>query len=157
MKTGAEKLKEKNAEKEARAKKALLIALESSLGVVTTACEKVGISRNTYYNYLKDDLEFAEKCKEFTEVALDFVESKMYQKTNGVKVKGDNGVYTTPPSDTMIIFYLKCKGKKRGYIERQDFHFTNDGKEEDMTQEEIEMELQRLRNEHSETQSQSVD
>jgi transcriptional regulator of acetoin/glycerol metabolism len=36
----------------------LLEALEKSLGVVTTACSKVGCSRETFYKYCKEDEEF---------------------------------------------------------------------------------------------------
>ena len=39
-------------------KKAIIEALEKSLGVVTTACKKVGIGRTQYYNWLKDDKVF---------------------------------------------------------------------------------------------------
>ena len=40
-------------------KKAIIEALEKSLGVVTTACKKVGIGRTQFYNWLKEDYEFA--------------------------------------------------------------------------------------------------
>ena len=36
-------------------KKALVDALEKSLGVVTTACKQVGIGRTTFYNYYNED------------------------------------------------------------------------------------------------------
>ena len=37
-------------------KKAIIEALEKSLGVVTTACKNVGIGRTQFYNWLKNDL-----------------------------------------------------------------------------------------------------
>ena len=38
-------------------KKAIIDALEKSLGVVTTACKNVGIGRTTFYEWMKDDQE----------------------------------------------------------------------------------------------------
>lgn len=86
-------------------KKAILEALEKSLGVVTTACKNVGIGRTTYYQWLKDDEDFATQVKDIDEVALDFAESKLHKQI------ADGNV-------TATIFYLKTKGKHRGYIER---------------------------------------
>lgn len=105
-------------------KKALLEALESSLGIVTKACRVVECSRKTFYQYCRDDPEFDEAVKEVGNVALDFAESKLFEKIEGVTVskgkdeQGEEIIYKTPPSDTAIIFYLKTKGKKRGYIEK---------------------------------------
>lgn len=93
--------------KKEQTKKALLKALENSLGIVTTACKAVGIGRTTFYQYLKDDPEFAKAVKDIDEVALDFVETQNFQL-----IKEKNA--------TAIIFYLKTKGKKRGYIEKVD-------------------------------------
>jgi hypothetical protein len=39
-------------------KKAMLEALEKSLGVVTTACKSVGIGRTTHYMWLDEDPEY---------------------------------------------------------------------------------------------------
>jgi hypothetical protein len=86
-------------------KKAILQALEKSLGVVTTACKKVGIGRTQYYNWLKDDEEFAKEVDDIQNIALDFAESQLHKQI------GDGNTSAT-------IFYLKTKGKKRGYIER---------------------------------------
>ena len=88
-------------------KKALVEALESALGVVTTACKKAGISRTTFYQYVKDDAEFAAAVKDIEDVALDFAESQLHKQ-----IKDGNTAAT--------IFYLKTKGKRRGYVERQE-------------------------------------
>ena len=103
---------------------ALLVALEKKLGIVTDACKEIGIARSTFYEWVKKDDEFAKKVDDISEVALDFAESKLFQKMGGIMVEKNtpNGlvVYEVPPSDTALIFYLKTKGKKRGYIERQE-------------------------------------
>jgi hypothetical protein len=88
-------------------KKALLKALEQTLGVVTTACRKVDVGRTTYYDWMRDDEEFNKSVQELSNVALDFVESKLFENIRDGKT-------------SEIIFYLKTKGKSRGYIERQE-------------------------------------
>jgi hypothetical protein len=86
-------------------KKEFLEAFKKSLGVVSTACAKAGISRQSYYNWIEEDLEFAQACKDVFSYQCDFVESKLFESIN-------NG------SDTAIIFYLKTKGADRGYKEK---------------------------------------
>ena len=95
-------------------KKALIDALEKSLGVVTTACKIVGIDRTTFYRYLKDDQDFAKMVQEIENVTLDFVESQLHKQIK------ENSTAAT-------IFFLKTKGKKRGYIERQEIDHTTQG------------------------------
>lgn len=87
-------------------KKAIIEALEQSLGVVTTACKKVGIGRTTFYEWIKTDKKFAAEVKDIENIALDFAESQLHQQ-----IKGGNTSAT--------IFYLKTKGKQRGYVEKQ--------------------------------------
>jgi len=98
-------------------KKALIEALEKSLGVVTTACKLVGIARSTFYEYVKDDPDFAEAVKDINEVTIDFAESQLHKQ-----IKDGN--------TTATIFYLKTKGKKRGYIEKTEIDFSTDNNEE---------------------------
>ena len=88
-------------------KKKLLEALELSLGVVTTACENVGCNRATYYDYYNKDEKFKAKVDELQNVALDFAESQLHKQ-----IQDGN--------TTATIFLLKTKGKKRGYVERQE-------------------------------------
>lgn len=86
-------------------KKAMIEALEKSLGIVTTACKSVGINRSTHYEWIKQDEEYKKEVIGIEDIALDFAESKLHKSIE----KG---------SDTATIFFLKTKGKKRGYIER---------------------------------------
>jgi len=94
-------------------KKAVLLALEKSLGIVTTACKSVGISRASLYEWKEKDPEFKKAVDDIEDIAIDFVESRLF-----LKIRGDD--------ITAIIFFLKCKGKKRGYVERVDI--TSGGK-----------------------------
>jgi hypothetical protein len=95
------------ADKSLHIKKQLIESLEKSLGVVTTACKSVGISRQTYYDYYNSDPEFKKKCDELENLALDFAESQLHKRIKD-------------GSDAATIFFLKCKGKKRGYVERSE-------------------------------------
>ena len=92
-------------------KKALLQALKGSLGIVTAACDEAGVSRVTYYRWLADDPEFKAAVEDVAEVALDFAEHALHKQIK-------EGV----PSSTM--FYLKTKGKARGYVERSEVEVT---------------------------------
>lgn len=103
-------------------KGAMIKALQKTLGIVSEACEKVKISRKTHYEWLKKDSEYKEKVDDIDEASIDFVEGKLFQKINGIRIgkyiKGKLQIYEVPPSDTAIIFFLKTKAKKRGYIEK---------------------------------------
>ena len=88
-------------------KAAMLEALEKSLGIVSTACKMVDISRQTHYAWLKSDEEYKKAVDSIQDGVLDFAESHLYKL-----VKEGNPAAT--------IFFLKTKGKKRGYIERQE-------------------------------------
>ena len=60
-------------------KERMLKALESSLGVVTTALKSCDLSRTNFYKWLKEDEEFAQKVKEVDVIAKDFIKSKYYE------------------------------------------------------------------------------
>ena len=94
-------------------KRAMIEALEKSLGVVTTACERVGINRTTHYDWLKKDEDYARAVEEIDNVTLDFAESQLYKQ-----IKDGN--------TTATIFLLKTRGKSRGYIERQEIDLSGD-------------------------------
>lgn len=85
----------------------MIEALEKSLGVVTTACKSVGISRQTHYEWYKEDESYRKKVDDVADIALDFAESQLHKQISYGEVSS-------------TIFFLKTKGKKRGYVERTE-------------------------------------
>ncbi len=86
-------------------------ALEKSLGIVTVACKEIGISRQTHYDWYNEDEEYKKAVDELSDVALDFAESMLHKQIQD-------------HDTTATIFYLKTKGKRRGYIERSEIDHT---------------------------------
>ena len=60
-------------------KERILKALESSLGVITTALKATDLSRTNFYKWLKEDEDFANKVKEIESIQKDFIKSKYYE------------------------------------------------------------------------------
>jgi hypothetical protein len=92
-------------------KKDMIEALKEHLGNITLACQKVGINRKTHYEWLKKDSEYKRLVEEVPERTLDFVENALFKNISEGNVVAQ-------------IFYLKTKGKSRGYIEKQEIEHT---------------------------------
>ena len=71
---------------------------------VSQACKAAGIARRTYNAWIEKNKKFAEQVKEIEEALLDFAESQLMQNIQYGR-------------ETSLIFFLKTKGKSRGYIE----------------------------------------
>lgn len=96
-------------------KEKLLENLEKCLGIVTKACKMSNISRVTFYDWCRYDPEFKAKVDEIDNVTLDFVESRLLDKVD----EGDTRA---------IAFYMKYKGRKRGYVDSLNVNQLVDGK-----------------------------
>ena len=94
-------------------KKAMIQALEKTMGVVSTAATMVGINRSTHYEWLKKDSEYKQKVDDLENLMLDFAETNLHQQIQ----EGNT---------TATIFLLKTRGRKRGYIERQNIQVEAD-------------------------------
>lgn len=88
-------------------KEQMIKALEKSLGVITAACKAVKIERSTHYDWYKNDEKYKNAVDSLAEVTLDFAEEMLHER-----IKSKDTAAT--------IFFLKTKGKKRGYVERQE-------------------------------------
>jgi hypothetical protein len=95
------------------AKANFLESLEKSLGVITQAAKKANINRNTVYIWQREDEEFSKAIKSINNIVLDFAESALHKQIN------DGNTAAT-------IFLLKCKGKKRGYVEKQEIEHSGE-------------------------------
>jgi hypothetical protein len=134
----------KNAEHTEQQKRKLLDMLRTTLGVVETACQRTGIGRTTHYRWLKADKKYAAEVADIEEVALDFGVTQLHKLMGGytlpdskvflvdhTEFKGGKAVVTKKPltvplvkhhgpDASAVIFFLKSKGKKRGYVERNE-------------------------------------
>lgn len=97
-------------------KAAVLKALHKTLGKVSAACDEAGISRAQYYVWLERDESFAQAVRDMTERNIDIVESVMFD------------LIVNEKNPQMVMFYLKTKGKGRGYREGME-HTGADGKD----------------------------
>lgn len=100
----AAKKKEEGVKKK---KKAFLEVLKKKAGNISSACDAVGISRQTYYNWKDSDKQFNIDVENVEEALVDFSESMLLKKI----AEGDT---------VATIFHLKTKGKKRGYTEKSE-------------------------------------
>ena len=105
-------------------KEKFLAALANSLGIVTSAAKLCGLSAETHRNYFRDDMEFRRKVEDIGEMVLDYGESKLLELINDKNVAA-------------VIFFLKTKGKKRGYIEQPGYEVPPDESEFKMPKIEI--------------------
>ena len=84
-----------------------LIALSQMDNNITRACELVGASRKDFNHWCDTSPEFVEGLNDVAEGIIDNAEQVLQDAIN------DNNL-------TATIFFLKCKAKHRGYVERQE-------------------------------------
>ncbi|MCL2305251.1 MAG: hypothetical protein FWC43_07905 [Planctomycetaceae bacterium] len=92
-------------------KKTVLEQLRKTHGIIATACVHANVGRQTFYRWLAEDEQFKSDVEDVIEITTDKVEAKLLEQVNRGNL-------------TAIIFYLKCKGKKRGWVERQEVEHT---------------------------------
>lgn len=90
-------------------KKKMLDALKSTLGVVSTACDRAGVPRSQHYKWLKEDPEYKADVDDVQEILLDFGEAmfiKSMKEMDGATIRQ----------------FAKTKLKERGYGESTDLN-----------------------------------
>lgn len=78
-------------------------------GNLNAAAKSLKISRKTLDKYVSKSKVLQELCKEIFEEEIDQVEKALHNQID----KGNL---------TAILFYLKCKGRERGWIEKTDLN-----------------------------------
>lgn len=74
---------------------------------ITATCTALGISRKTFYEWKEKKKKLAEGLEAAEEAIIDFAESKLIEHINNDDVQA-------------LIFFLRTKGKKRGYVEKTE-------------------------------------
>lgn len=80
----------------------LLKALGKTLGLIAPACRMTRVNRQTFYNWLKSDLQFKDDYQNIIEDSLDFAEATLFQLISEGNAKA-------------TIFFLSHKAKHRGW------------------------------------------
>lgn len=83
-----------------------LRALVRCMGLVTTACANTGVSKMTLTRWRETDEVFSKAELSISDVCLDFVEGKLFNLIQN----GDRQA---------IMFYLRTRGRHRGWVEQQ--------------------------------------
>lgn len=88
-------------------KDAMLAALMKTLGVVSMACQMIGIARKTHYEWRREDEAYDQACEDLIEVKKDFVEHALMKAVSAGEVSA-------------VIFANRTLNRDRGYIERSE-------------------------------------
>jgi hypothetical protein len=80
---------------------------------VSKTCRACNISRKTFYLWKEQDEEFAALVDDCEEAITDEIEGLLRERVRELDT-------------TAIIFFLKTKGKKRGYVEKQEIKVQDD-------------------------------
>lgn len=91
--------------------KQLLSVYQKKGGNVSATCLALNISRTQFYKMKNKSEKLAEMLGDVDESLIDFAESKLMEKVQDGDI-------------TSIIFLLKTKGKKRGYVETVEQNVT---------------------------------
>ncbi len=82
-------------------------AIRKNRGLITQTAETLGCTSKGAYDYVHRSAAIRTALEEAREAGLDRAEAVLFQLIDEKNVAA-------------TIFYLKCVGKKRGYIERQE-------------------------------------
>jgi hypothetical protein len=93
----------------------MIKALEESRGLIAPAARALGCSRDTIRTYLEEYTAVAQAKLDQHEAVKDMAENALYAAI----LRGEAWA---------ICFYLKCRAKDRGYVERAELTGTNGGR-----------------------------
>jgi len=94
-------------------KEKLIDELRKSLGIITIACRKCNIGRDAFYSWYNKEQWFHDAYEQILEEQIEFVENKLVECIQD-------------KDHTAIIFYLKTKGRKKGWREINDVNIQSD-------------------------------
>lgn len=88
-------------------KKKFLKAFAQHHGIVKRAAEAISIRREDFYKWYKEDEDFKRQADAISEGCVDEAEGKLWEH-----IEND--------SEKSLHFYLRAKGKQRGYYDKSE-------------------------------------
>jgi len=85
----------------------IIESIKQTQGLLTLAARKAGVTYWTLWDYGRRYPEVRQAIDEAKESVLDFAEGKLYEQIKDGNIAA-------------IIFFLKTRGKERGFIERSE-------------------------------------
>jgi hypothetical protein len=82
-------------------------AIQEANGILSGAARLLGCSRTTVHNHINKSPTVKAAYEEANETMIDFAEQQLFKNIKTGK-------------EASIFFFLKCKAKHRGYVERQE-------------------------------------
>jgi hypothetical protein len=107
----------------------IIAAVKKCRGIRTRVAEMLGISRSTLHQYMDKYPEVQEAFHDADNTMLDAVENKLEFFTQGYIPRPDGTKETVPLALQLdaVKFFLRCKGKERGYTERVEQEVSGKG------------------------------
>lgn len=107
----------------------IVAAVKKCRGVRTRVAEMLGIARSTVQEYINRFPEVKEAFHDADNTMLDAVENKLEFFTQGYIPRPDGSKETVPLALQLdaVKFFLRCKGKDRGYTERVEQEVSGKG------------------------------
>jgi hypothetical protein len=135
-------------------KQTLLEMVAQKMGIKSEIAKAFGVTLRTLNNWIDDDEDVKEAFKEAKDKMIDFAESQLVRRMQGIPIMEKNkktGImeitgYKIPPSDKLIQFFLETKGSERGYGKKSSLDITSNG------QPIVQMPIQPIPNPHLETE-----
>lgn len=93
-------------------RKLMLEALKASGGNISIACAKAGVSRQSHYNWIDKFDSYKKEVDNIEASNVDLAETMLMKNIREGK-------------ETSLIFFLKTKGRDRGYIEKHAVEHSN--------------------------------
>ena len=121
-------------ERQARQKDDFIVAFNNAVCNISIACANIGIGRNTFYRWKKEDPDFSQRVQDEEDSMKDLAETMLYSAIQKGKT-------------AELIFFLKTRCADRGYVEKQHHTIKNADPYKDKSVEELEAELKALRGE----------
>jgi len=106
----------------------IIKVFEANHGSLKDTATALNITRQTLFMWKEKDPELKEAMQQSLEGLVDEAESSLRLLIKGIPKVSKDGIligWESKPDVAAVIFFLKCKGKNRGYVEKEFIEIEN--------------------------------